>query len=216
MKTQLESLYQKNLKQIKDVRLKFQDYDLEGPFLISPSDKYISSKKKIFIIGQQTKGWSCEIDDLQKQMKAYEEFNLGYAYYSSPFWNVFHKIEKQILGEEYCSAWGNFNKYDFEADRPFGEIENEISNLDFLLLEEIKILKPDICLFLIGYSFDERIKKLFKGAIFKQVADWNIKQLAKIEHSNLPVHSYRTYHPKYLRVSGLEEKFLNELKNEIK
>ncbi len=216
MEKRLESLYLENLDQIKSVRLKYNDYDLEGPFLISPSEKYNISKKKIFIIGQQTNGWCCNIDSVQNQMKCYDDFNLGESYYSTPFWNVFHKIEKTILNDNYCSAWGNFNRYDFEADRPTGEIENEIAKLDYLLKDEIKVLKPDICFFLIGNSFDDRIKELFPSAVFDKVGDWNINQLAKIKHVDLPVCSYRTYHPKYLRLKSLEEPFINELKKEIK
>ncbi len=215
MKKRLESFYLENLAQIREIRLRYKDCDLGGPLLISPSEGYITSKKKIFIVGQQTNGWCCDFDNVQNQMRCYEEFNLGKNYYRTPFWNVFRKIEKAILGEEYCSVWSNFNRYDFEGKRPDGEMEREISKLDYLLKKEIEILQPDICLFLVGHSFDERIKNLFPGIMFESLRGWEERQLARLKHVNLPVYTYRTYHPNYLRRSGLEERFINELKMEI-
>lgn len=216
MKSRLENLYKEYIERIRSVREKYSKYDLEGPFLISVSDKYEKCHKKLFIIGQQTNGWESDLENIQNQMKHYEDFNLGEKYYSSPFWNVFHKIEEVLLHDKNCSAWGNFNRFDLEADRPTGEIEAEISTLDFLIRKEIEILKPDICLFLIGYSFDDRIKSVFDSATFNKINEWDIRRLCRIKHETLPYHTYRTYHPKYLRLSKLEDPFIDFLKKEIK
>ena len=221
IKEQLKSLYANNLKQMievkEKVREKYADKELDGPFLISPNKNYIHSKKKLFIIGQQTYGWEC-YEDIDAQMKEYEEFNLAEKspkHRNSPFWDMFHKIERLLLNCEYCAAWGNMNRYDFDGDKPSGEIEKEISKLDYLLREEIKILNPDICIFFTSHYFDERIKNIFPGAVFKDIPGWDLKELCKIEHPELPRLCFRTYHPNYLRRAQLEDKFLTTLKQEI-
>ncbi len=216
MYKQLKSLYEKNSIKIREVRDTFPDDDLEGPFLIYPCEEYLNSKIKMMIIGQQTNGWECNVNDFDEQLFCYDGFDLGRNYNSSPFWNIYHKLERSILNKDYCTVWGNVNKYDLECDKPYGEYENKISELDYILKDEINILKPNIIIFICGYTFDERIENIYKQANFKTVFDWTFNQMVKIEHSDLPEHTYRTYHPKYLRMSKLENRIINTLSNIIK
>lgn len=163
------------------------------------------------IIGQQTRGWNCEIEDFDAQLECYKDFDLGRTYYASPFWNIYHKFEKNILGNEYCSVWGNINKYDLKKDKPYGKYEEEISKLDYLLREEIKILNPDIVIFLCGYTFDERIVSQYNGLELIPVKNWKFRELIQFKHKDLPIHTYRTYHPNYLRRSKLENAIIKEI-----
>jgi len=213
--TKLKRLYQKYSREIREVRNEFKNVDIEGPFLLFPCNEYNNSAKKLMIIGQQTKGWNCEIENFDVQLDSYNNFDLGRTYYASPFWNIYHKIERAILENEYCSVWGNINKYDLEKDRPYGKYEEEISKLDFLLREEIKILNPDIVIFLCGYTFDQRIMSLYNELEFVPVKNWNYRELVQFKHKDLPINTYRTYHPNYLRRSKLENDIIKSISEKI-
>jgi hypothetical protein len=206
---QLLELYTSKINEFKAVKLAFPDDDIAGPFLISPNSLYFKQRKKLLIIGQQTKGWTYEIDDITKQMESYTGFNLGINYYSSPFWNITRKLEVALGISPFSCAWTNINKFDFEADRPFEKLEESISKLDYILLEEIKILVPDICMFYTGPDFDARLKQIFPGIKFNAISGWGLRQFCKLEHSLLPLNTYRSYHPKSLRIRYLEEDFIN-------
>ena len=46
----------------------------------------------------------------------------------SPSILTFHLL---LTNDTYCAMWSNINRYDLEADKPIGEIEQKISELDF-------------------------------------------------------------------------------------
>ena len=92
-------------------------------------------------------------------------------------------------------------------------IDNELSTLS---LEEIKIIKPDIVLFLTGPNYDDRIlaqlqeANIFKVGDLKQIGGFSIKELAAIEHKELPqVSMRRLYHPNYTYKSGKRKEYLS-------
>lgn len=80
--------------------------------------------------------------------------------------------------------------------------------------EEIKIINPDIVLFLTGPNYDYYIKNQLKGVEFKTVENYGIRQFARVEYKSLPKNSFRIYHPVYLRRRGLENNYLEKLKKE--
>ena len=214
IKEQLLSLYSRRTNEFKHIVETFPNVDLAGPLLMSPNKKYETQSKRLLIIGQQTNGWSYHISDVKKQMGTYEGFNLGVNYYASPFWNITRKLEKAIGIEEYSCAWTNINKFDLNSGKPYGEYEEEIRKVDDLLINEIKILNPDICVFFTGPSFDGRIKSIFDGMLFEKIENWNSRELARISHSHLPKLSFRTHHPKSLRIRHIEDRFI-EFMNRI-
>lgn len=209
----LQKLYQSNTSKFKRIFEKFPNDDLAGPFLLSPNELFTKQKNRLLIIGQQTNGWTYYLDDIEKQMQTYENFNLGEQYYSSPFWNVIRKIESAFGNEEYSCAWTNINKFDLDGNRPYGDYEIEISKLDSILVDEIDILNPDICIFFTGPSFDQRIKDIFKGVSFENVNNWDNRKLSQLKHEKLPILTFRTYHPKSLRMNQLENDFIEVIKN---
>ena len=209
MKNELLELYSKRQKDFKSVLEKFPEDDLAGPFLMSPSPDYYNQPNRLLIIGQETNGWSYHIDDLEKQMKQYDDFNVGIEYYASPFWNITRKVETALDNKPYSCAWTNLNKFDLDAGRPYGEYEVEISKLDDILVSEINILKPDFCLFYTGPSFDYRIKKIFKDIEFIEIPNFTARQFCKLKHPDLPENSYRSHHPKSLRIRYIEDDFIN-------
>lgn len=210
MKEKLLTLYQSRQVDFKDVISKFPDPNdsLEGPFLMSPSKIYDQQPNPLLIIGQETNGWGCHIEDIHKQMESYENFNVGIDYYSSPFWNVARKVEKALGNEPYSCSWTNLNKFDHNAKRPRGEYETAIATLDDILVTEIEILKPKICIFFTSHHFDWRIKNIFPEVEFIEIEGFSLKQFSRLKHRDLPNLTFRTYHPKYLRISGLEANFI--------
>jgi len=213
MKEKLTKLYSSKLNAFKLIRDTFPNDDLAGPFLMSPNILYGKQKNKLMIIGQQTKGWSYDHKNINNQLEAYEEFNVGENYYASPFWNITRKLEKTLGNDMLSCAWTNLNKFDLDEDRPYGEYEKAIAELDSILIDEIDILKPNICMFYTGPDFDNRLKDIFTGLNFIEIDGWNIRQFCKLGHEKLPENSYRSYHPKSLRIQHLEERFISQMRN---
>jgi hypothetical protein len=209
MKNELLELYKTRQTDFKSVIEKFPEDDLAGPFLMSPSLDYNSQPNRLLIIGQETNDWSYHIDDLEKQMEQYEDFNVGIEYYASPFWNITRKIETALDNKPYSCAWTNLNKFDLDAGRPYGEYEATISKLDDIFLSELKIVKPDFCLFYTGPSFDYRLRTIFQDIEFVEIPNFTVRQFCKLKHPDLPENSYRSHHPKSLRIRYLEDNFIN-------
>ncbi len=215
IREQLKQLYSDKVTDFENVVGIFPGADLAGPILMSPNTKYETQPKRLLIIGQQTNGWTYHVSDVNKQMGTYEGFNLGIKYYSSPFWNITRKLENAIGIQEYSCAWTNINKFDLNADKPYGEYESEIKKLDNILITEIEIIKPDICIFFTGPSFDYRIKSIFKDVLFGKIEHWDKRQLVKLNHPLLPEFTFKTHHPKSLRIRHIEDRFIDFMK-EIK
>ena len=55
---------------------------LEGPFLVSITERYISQKTRLLFIGQQTNSWERTLN-IHTQQKFYEDFNFGEKLYIS-------------------------------------------------------------------------------------------------------------------------------------
>ena len=205
----LNELYSKYWDDIKELRNRYPE--LSAPILIKIPTRYLSQKVKLMIIGQQTQGWGeGNINDL---LECYEDFNFGENYHPSPFWNVTRKLEVALGIEKYAIVWSNLNRCDYEDKRPPLKIEKDLRILFPLLLGEIKILQPDVVIFFSGPNFDEHIRHLFIDSRFESVDTFTIKELSRINHELLPQHTYRTYHPKYLRISGIEPRFIEYIEN---
>ncbi len=208
MKQKLLSLYNSRHQDFVNLSSQYREVDLHGPFLMSPNSIYDKQKLPLLIIGQETYGWDKNIDDLSKQMDSYEKFNVAENYYSSPFWNIARKTEKALGNEQYSCAWTNISKYDGDGGRAYGEYEIAISTLDDLLIDEIQITQPKVCLFFTGPAFDNRLKTTFENIEFIEQQGWTTRQLCRLKHPCLPEHSFRAYHPNFLRRSGFESDFI--------
>ncbi len=212
MKEELFDLYEKKRESFKSVYNKFPNDKLCGPLLTSPGELYEKQPNKLLVVGQETNEWSDEIDDIENQMRCYEEFNVGINYRSSPFWNVSRKLEKILGNEPYSCAWTNISKFDVNGKRPQGIHLEEIKKLDSILVDEINILKPDICIFFTGIGFDDRIFTAFPNVAFSAVELWDMSQLSQLKQPSLPALTFRTYHPKYLRMKKMEEGFIETIR----
>jgi len=213
MREKLLVAYQQRHADFKSVRTTFPDVDMSGPFLISPNEHYNNQPFPLLIIGQETKGWGDDVEDLNVQMNLYENFNLGEKYHSSPFWNITRKVEKALGNEPYTCTWTNISKYDVNCGRAYGLQAETIATLDDILLDEIKILKPKVCLFFTGVDFDDRIKKIFPGVEYLPVKEHSHPdRFFRLKHTLLPTLTFRSDHPKYLRLSGQEQSIIDYIK----
>jgi hypothetical protein len=209
---ELITLYKSKQQEFQKLIDQFPEDDLAGPLLMSPSKKYFGQKTPLMVVGQETNGWTYDIDDIEKQMKTYEDFNLGINYTSSPFWNITRKLESALGNEAYSCGWTNISKFDLDSGRAFGEYEEAISQFDSILISEMKILKPKFCMFFTGPSFDSRIIKLFPGVEFIELPNWPSRQFCQLKHPDLPEFTFRSYHPKSLRLRDLENGFIDYIK----
>ena len=191
---------------------------VNGPFLLSPTEVYSRQPYPLLIIGQETNGFCKTGKDLKERMDCYEGFNSGKEYNrkSSPFWNVTRKIECILGDEPYSCAWTNISKYDQENKTPSPENTKFISKVDDLLIDEIGILKPKVCIFYTSYKLDQRIQKIFDGVEILPVPNFEKNQACQLKHAALPELTFRTYHPAYLRQGGLENRFIELIKSIVK
>ncbi|MBM5572092.1 MULTISPECIES: hypothetical protein [Deefgea] len=206
--SKLFDLYTSQLEEFKKINNQCSGI-LQGPFLCSPGKKYLESAKKIIFVGQETNGWPSNFD-VEYQMKAYSEFDLGANYFSSPFWNVIRKIEKAISNDHYCSAWLNLNKFDENNKSPSAANLAILEKLDYILLKEIEFLSPDIVILFTGPKYDNRVTNLF-NQVPQEIEGFNTRHLAEVRLVNRQFKIYRTYHPNYLRRSGLESKIIQAI-----
>ena len=185
---------------------------------------YEKMKYKILIVGQENDGWGIE-DNARLSMFATLDFLDSKDYNDRrPFFSFPYKFCKSInnLGDIQDSkktyfTWVNLREFSFnEAPKTSlsKEAQNIIDNEFNILEEEIKIINPDIVLFLTGHKYDYHIEKQLKGVEFKTVENYTERQFARVEHEALPKNSFRIYHPLYLRYRKLENEYLERLKKE--
>lgn len=77
-----------------------------------------------------------------------------------------------------------------------------------MLAAEVEILEPNIVVFFSGPYYDEHIKSSFSGCRFESVDGFTQREMSRVHHELLPSHAYRVYHPKYMRIRGIEPRFI--------
>ncbi|TKZ36428.1 hypothetical protein [Brachyspira catarrhinii] len=89
------------------------------------------------------------------------------------------------------------------------EVQNIIDKKFNILKDEIKIINPDIVLFLTGPDYDDYIKTQLEGVKFHKLenSDYEKSQFARVEHEVLPKKSFRIYHPNAFRQGSVIKMF---------
>jgi uracil-DNA glycosylase family 4 len=174
-------------------------------------NSYFEARKRLMIVGQQTYGW--ENGNIDELLRCYKAFNFGENYHASPFWNITSKICNIMGISRFAIAWTNLVKCDFREERPPLHLEERIQEAFPVLREEVDILQPDLLIFFTGPAYDERIAKSFKNISFRALDEFSYNTLATVVGPDVPANTLRTYHPKYLRISGKEADFLTYIKH---
>lgn len=207
----MRRIYEKYFPRLIDFQLEYSRFGLEGPILISVPDRFFSQSTRLVFVGQQTNRWCTGLNGLDEILKVYEEFDFGRHYNASPFWNVIRKFERAFSVSPYSSVWTNINRFDERGNRPNRTLETDLEVFDNLIVEELRLLKPDILIYFTGPSFDSRIQRIFPDSEFSVVDDLPLSLLSKITNKNLPKSTYRTHHPKSLRIRGFETNVIRKI-----
>jgi hypothetical protein len=170
------------------------------PMLIEVPESYAIASVRLLVVGQEAGGWGEKTptsdDPVNALMSLYREFALGRTQRSTPFWQGARHVFEMIARPDERDAflWSNLVKVDVRRKRPPVEVEELVARLK-LLEAEVEITKPDAVLFLSGPSYDNRIRAAFPSATIDELSNGS----ATI--SGLSFKAFRTYHPKYLRLS---------------
>ncbi|EKI8843675.1 hypothetical protein OGY07_04750 [Citrobacter sp. Cs237] len=207
MNNRLNQLYINNISILNKYSERYSDKNLHGPLLLNIS-KYSYQKIKLMVVGQETFGWS-KSPSIADQQATYQKFNFGESYYSSAFWNVIRKVERSLNIEPYAIAWSNLNRFDVDCGSPDRtELAQDIASLDYLVKEEISILKPDVCIFFTNHKYDKRLKDLYQDLVFDNIDGLPKKHFSKLHHPDLPKYTLRAPHPRTIRTQRWEDDFI--------
>ena len=204
---QLNDLYRNNLGNLMEMYSVLDGqkiFHYVGPLLIYCwEERYLSSKYRLMIIGQETNGWYdsyvINSETLWEDIAKYKSFRLGEFKQNSPFWRYAHEFNKRVNGvDDLNFIWCNINKFGVDGRGRASPLVTNSENCYFnLLSEELAILRPEVCLFLTGPNYDDDIRHKLCDVQFEEFKDFDIRKVAKLKSSFLPSKSYRTYHPGY-------------------
>lgn len=183
--------------------------------------------QKILVVGQETNGW-----EFNESVKDSMLFTLYFLYsaqhngklsFTFPF-EFCKSVNNYNYDENYRKtyfAWVSLRKFAYNEKHayPLGrEIQNIVDNEFNILEEEIRIIKPDIVLFLTGPNYDDYIKTQLGGVKFYELENSGYKKrrFARVEHEVLPEKSFRIYRPEYLNRVHLKNEYLERLKKECR
>jgi hypothetical protein len=194
----LLALYEAAFPALMAIRSSGQD--VSWPLFVEPPTGYEVAPVRLLIIGQQTNGWgSGEPSSCAEVVNLYRGFDLGRHYRPTPFWQAAHRLYNLLCpaGPERAFVWSNLIKVCQHRTRPLPAVEDAVCRLA-VLTGEVGVMRPNVAVFFTGSSYDGRLRETFPGIGFHRVS----RLVSRLEHGGLPYHSYRTAHPKYLRLSG--------------
>ena len=183
---------------------------------------YKKAQYKIMVIGQELNGGFgvrsepriTMLDNLKIQSKIPIKRSFSkFGNFSTKFCKSLNKVNSSISS---YYVWADIRKFSYykkvgsKSRAPRIPLNNEVQNIidtKFnILKDEIKIINPDIVLFLTGHKYDYHIEKQLKGVEFKTVENYDKKQFARVEHEVLPKKSFRIYHPNAFRQGSVIKK----------
>lgn len=217
---QLIELYKPKWLSLLERGSKISDPPPTDPLLLCfDAEKFSFASKRIVICGQETWGWGNFGSTIEDCMGEYRRFFVDGEFFDgygvSSFWKAFRFFEFQLAsifeGQSLQFIWQNISKIG-RNDNCTG-VTDEIRELERMHLpvfkEEIKILKPDIVIFLTGPNRDHDIQFHFPDVQFSQAGDEpNLRRRAWVTSTELPFISLRLYHPSYFAA------WTNQYKNE--
>ena len=217
---ELKSLYEKYWEQMQiEANSIIDKTNIEidhpaNPFLLKINEEeYDKADIKVMIFGQETWGWNTTFGKtIENMMNHYENakenylsgenkgFRMGFNFFKD-------EIEKQYNNKNIIFIWNNISKIGrYESKGVTGDIKKLARNFFPVICEEIKILNPDIVIFLTG-NRDDDIKFHFQDAVFEKYHNnstllskggtRNYQPAYKVISKDLPCKTVKVYHPSY-------------------
>ena len=197
-----------------------------APLLISPHTKWSKCSTKLLIVGQETNGWgsnptskeevpletldafASSPNGVESMVSAYKAFDFArtYRHRNSAYWRAFRYLEGEVAISPCSAMWTNLFKVDVSGsvmkNCKVGHRRLLRAAQSGLLVEEIRLLKPQIVIFFTGPHYDEELLNAFPDATLSPLLRGHDVREAALVHSQfLPACSVRTYHPTYLQRS---------------
>ena len=216
IREELQDLYRGAIKKVGPHLAEYNAQSKRGkpkathPFLLDISNDFNTAKPSVMIFGQETNTWHDEfpalhdLDLLQRELQnTYCEFYLegGIRRYPGPFWNEFKRICNTINkgrkpSQQVNFIWNNINKIGIMGKGHHGPLDRIQFDFFNVVRDEIRILKPNLMVFLTGPNYDEFITKNMAVFAQKPICDEISELLFSGEFQGLK--SYKTYHPNRL------------------
>jgi hypothetical protein len=204
-----ESNWEKLLASMQDI---LNDEQLEekptNPLLLYINEEeYQAADIKIMVYGQETNDWEGLFQsDIEKTLTYYDEFlNQGECWnYGGQFWNGVSRfislLQEKYPNKKISLVWNNLvkiGKYNEKGFPPDYIYEAERNSFN-VAKDELKILQPNIVLFLTGPNYDSVIHDNFGALPFSKLpSSFSERALAKVTMLGIPF-AFRTYHPNFL------------------
>lgn len=205
---------------------------ISPPLLLSASDTFVNSAKKVVVFGQETFGWSWTKESVAETV-GYPEFSftnlnslsdflanndsvaaLCWAYekfefakhqplaFRSPFWRAFRDL-RRLSGCELI--WTNCIKCDFQGSTILQLLPTD---RDAFTNQQKDFVRNELSVLTpdAAVFFTGPNYDGFLKQIFPDLKFEPItgeKMLARLHHPSLPKVAFRTYHPAYLNRAGL-------------
>lgn len=176
-----------------------------NPQLIRVPDDYESSNLKVAYFGQETNGWEgpfAETQGVEHLQQVYHDFvNVKTFEYGGQYWNGVKSFQNAFSELDSSSRFtaNNLVKIGKAWDRgaPPESVIDWQAHWFEVIREELKILNPDVVIFLSGPNYDRHIETIFGKVKFESLNSRPVRELARVVAEGLPRNSYRTYHPNY-------------------
>jgi hypothetical protein len=224
---QLQELYLSKWSDISETLIEIADGDPApeptNPLLIhiNREKEWVKADVRVMIFGQETQDWEqAPGKSIEHLCDVYHRFFNENHGKPSQFWNGFARFET-ILGAKYPDkkiryVWNNIIKIGKEdaPGRPPQNIYNAERQFFHVIPDEVKILNPNIILFLTGPNYDDVIRDNFGEDIYSLVPPYSERQLAKVSIPAVDF-AFRTYHPNWLWRNDIDSYFNEIIKNII-
>ena len=131
--------------------------------------------------------------------------------YNSPFWRAYRSVRfalgEDVDGPETAVLWTNLFRMSLDSGSVVGNGSLEEATLireqgAALLRAEIQVLAPSSVIFFTGPNYNEHLYAQFPGVELIRLEDYAPEKTSMLKHSQLPLQTFRTYHPGYLVRSG--------------
>lgn len=209
--------------QLEEIKASDQIVKPTNPLLLSvkEEDKYLNADLRVMIFGQETNDWGGDFTNNIEYIKSiYDDFfSSRHCFkYGGQFWNGINRflkmLELQYPDKSIEFMWNNVVKIGKSGKRgkpPENIYQIERQNFQ-VIEEEIKILKPNLIVFLSGPYYDYIINEQLNITEYQKINGYDQRQIARINIKNIDF-TFRTYHPNYLWRNGINNYYEAILKS---